>query len=39
MNACAISPLSYDEKNPKYHLLMAGGEFYIIKGVSAIEAA
>jgi len=32
MNACAISPLSYDEKNPKYHLLMAGG-------VSAIEAA
>ena len=25
MNACAISPLSYDPFNPKFHMIMAGG--------------
>ena len=29
MNACAISPLSYDPANPKFHMIMAGGSIFI----------
>ena len=32
MNTCAISPLNFDRKNPKFHAILGGG-------VPAIQAA